>query len=858
MTNNDTLGSDETDASRRTFMKAAGTATATSGVAIGSNTVAAGEKGDRMNARGIDQLLEELTLEQKVGQMTQVAIDNLGEGFGPDTAFNDHDDIDTLGELFTELHVGSILNGGATGPTFDGEEFVAGLNRLQKFTVDHTDPAIPFIWGCDALHGNTLLEGCTSFPQRLNMGVTRDIDLVESAATHTGGEIAAMGGHWIFGPTLDVLRDMRWGRFFEGHSEDSMLLGEMGKARARGFQHTGRVTATVKHFAGYGTPNTGSDRTHARTSMRDLRTRQFDPYRRGLEEAKTVMVNSGAVNGKPAHVSRWLLTTVLRDRFGFEGVVLTDWDDFERLISNHEYLPDTDEGWREAVRRGIEAGVDMHMCGGAVAPTRFIDTAVDLVESGELSEARIDESVRRILALKADLGLFEEPLVPEDEIGDLVGGAQDVSERLAKESLVLLRNEEETLPFEGVENLLLTGPGVLEGTKNRFLMQHGGWTLGWQGIEDGNLTEDGPRPRQNTIEGELKSRLGDGFTHVPTEYDPAAFESLYENFDNGFFDVTDEQEAAVRKAAPGSDAVVVVLGEGTHNEGFGDRDKMRFPPAQRELVELVDAETDDDTPLVGVILAGSPRGTAETFEHLDAVVFAGQPGSDTGVAVVDTLFGDYNPSGKLPFTWEANVGHVPQIYDEYPPRHPDSAGDQMVQYEFGHGLSYTDWEYSDLSLSTDAVKDPASTPTITAQVTVHNTGDTDGEHIVEVYNTESYGSVLQPHRRLMGFERVSVAAGDSETVSLELDLSTLEVVPGDVPGWRSRVVEAGEYELTVGSDWGVNASGEDGGETATLTVGKTASITDPEPTPGRYDIDNDGDEDFADVMELYRKLKHRR
>lgn len=857
MANNNSLGSDEIDASRRSIMKAAGTATAVSGVAVGSNTVAAGEKSDRMDARGTDQLLEELTLEQKVGQMTQVAIDNLGEGFGPDTAFNDHDDVDTVGELFTELHVGSILNGGATGPTFDGEEFVAGLNRLQEFTMDQTDPAIPFIWGCDALHGNTLLEGCTSFPQRLNMGVTRDIDLVESAATHTGSEIAAMGGHWIFGPTLDVLRDMRWGRFFEGHSEDSMLLGEMGKARARGFQHTGRVTATVKHFAGYGTPNTGSDRTHARTSMRDLRTRQFGPYRRGLEEAKTVMVNSGAVNGKPAHVSHWLLTTVLRDRFGFDGVVLTDWDDFDRLISNHEYLPDTDDGWREAVRQGIEAGVDMHMCGGETAPTDFIDTAVDLVESGELSEERIDESVLRILELKADLGLFKEPLVPEDEIGDLVGGAQDVSERLAKESMVLLQNEEGTLPLEGVENLLLTGPGVLEGMKNRFLMQHGGWTLGWQGIEDGNLTEDGPRPRQNTIEGELKARLGDGLTHVPTEYDPAAFESLYENFDNGFFDVTDEQEAAVRKAAPGSDAVVVVLGEGTHNEGFGDRDKMRFPAAQRGLVELVDAETDDDVPLVGVILAGCPRGTAETFEHLDAVVFAGQPGSDTGVAVVDTLFGDYNPSGKLPFTWESHVGHVPQIYDEYPPRHPDGAGGQMIQYEFGHGLSYTDWEYSDLSLSTDAVKNPASTPTITAQVTLHNTGDIDGEHIVEVYNTESYGSVLQPHRRLMGFDRVSVAAGDSETVSIDLDLSTLEVVPGDMPGWRSRVVEAGEYELTVGSDWGVNASGEDGGETTTLTVGKTASITDSEPTPGRYDIDNDGDEDFMDVMELYRQLKRR-
>ena len=849
---------DDVDGSRRTFMKATGAATAASAVGLGANSAAAGKKPPK---REIEELIDAMTLEQKVGQMTQVAIDDLGEGFDPETAFDDHDDADTLGELFAELHVGSILNGGASGPTYDGEEYVAGLNGLQEYNLEVNDPAVPFVWGGDALHGNCLLDGCTSFPQRLNMGATRNIDLVEEAATHTGKSVAAMGGHWNFGPTLDILRDMRWGRFFEAHSEDAMLLGEMGKARARGFQRTGRVAATVKHFAGYGTPNTGKDRTHARTSMRDLRTRQLEPYRRGLEEAKTVMVNSGAVNGKPAHGSPWLLSQVLRGRYGFDGVILTDWDDFLRKITNHEHRPDTEEGWRQVVREGIEAGIDMHMCGGATSPTDFIDTTIDLVESGELSETRIDESVRRILELKHELGLFEQPLAPEDEIVDIVGGAKDVSEQLAKESLVLLENEDDTLPLEGSEDVLLTGPGVdyddetgEVGPPNRFLMQHGGWTLGWQGIEEGFLTEDGPRPRQNTLEGAMAERLGDQLTHVPTVYQPAAYSSLYENFDNGFFEITDEQEAAIVEAAGGVDAAVVVLGEGTHNEGFGDRDKMRFLESQRELVELVDSETGDDVPLVGVILAGSPRGTQETFQHLDAVLFAGQPGSDAGVAITDALFGEYNPSGRLPFTWEGNVGHVPQIYDEYPPRHPDDAGPQTVQFEFGHGLSYTDWEYTDLSLSTDTVKDPASKPTITATVTVTNTGGMAGDHVVEVYNTESYGSVLQPHRRLMGFERVHVGAGESETVEIELDLSTLEVVPGDVPGWGPRVVESGEYELTAAPAW----NGDDGnGETATLTIAKDGSITDPEPTPGRYDIDGDGREDIADVFELYRRLKKR-
>ncbi|WP_238717324.1 beta-glucosidase family protein [Natronorubrum halophilum] len=840
MTEDNSLGSaDEVDESRRTFMKATGAATAATAAGVGVPSATAAATGK------IRELIDEMTLEQKVGQLTQVALGESGEGFDPNDEFATHDDVETVGELFTDLHVGSILNGGASGPTFDGEEFVAGLNGLQQFVVENNEPGVPFIWGGDALHGNCLLDGCTSFPQRLNMGATRDIDLVERAATHTGESVAAMGGHWNFGPTLDILRDMRWGRYFEGHSEDPMLLGEMGSARARGFERNGRVAATVKHFAGYGTPNTGKDRAHVRTSMRDLRTRQLPPYRRGLEEAKTVMVNSGAVNGKPAHGSPWLLTTVLRKRYDFDGVVLTDWDDFKRMLTNHEYRPDTDEGWRQAVKEGLQAGIDMHMCGGETAPTEFIDTTVDLVESGELSEKRIDESVRRVLELKHEVGLFEQPYAPEDEIGDIVGGAADVSERLAKESLVLLQNEG-ALPLEDDGNVLLTGPGIEDGTPNRFLMQHGGWTLGWQGVEDGFLTADGPRPRQTTIEGALADRLGDRLTHVPTEFEPAVYESIYENFDNGFFDVTDEQEAAVLEAAGTADAAVVVLGEGPHNEGFGDRDRMRFPESQRELVELVDGETGDDVPLVGVILAGSPRGTAETFQHLDAVLFAGQPGSDAGVAIADTLFGDYNPSGKLPFTWEGNVGHVPQFYDDYPPRQSVDASAGTVQFEFGHGLSYTDWEYSELSLSPDSVKDPATNPTVTARVTVENTGRMAGDHIVEVYNTEFYGSVLQPHRRLMGFERVHVEAGGSERVTIDLDLSTLEVVPGDVPGWRPKVVEAGEYECSVGV------------ESTTLTVAKTASITDPEPAPGRYDINDDGREDFADVMALHRRLKRRR
>lgn len=821
------------DTSRRTFLKATGATTAA--VGAGANTVGADE-----GNREIKTLVQQMSLAEKVGQMTQVALGEDGEGLDPEEAFTTHDDVETIGDLFDEHYIGSILHGGSWGPTQDGTEFVSGLNDLQEYNVENTDHGVPFIWGGDALHGNCFLDGCTSFPQRLNMGATRDLERVEAAAMHTGESVAAMGGHWNFGPTADLLRDMRWGRFFEGHSEDAMLLGEMARVRARGFECHDRVAATVKHFSGYGTPNIGNDRAHVRTSLRDLRTRQLPPQERALEEAKTVMVNSGAVNGKPAHASEWLLTTVLREHYEFDGVILTDWDDFERKISNHEYVPDTEDGWRRAIKGGLEAGIDMCMCGAETPPTRFIDTTIELVEDGEIDEQRIDESVRRILELKRDIGLLEDPYTDESEIESLVGGAQDISEQLAKESLVLLENDDETLPLDGDEEVLLTGPGIDDGTENRFLMQHGGWTLGWQGVEEGAPTEDGPRPRQSTIAGELSDRLGNQLTHVPTAFEADPYGTVQE-FENGRFDLTDEQSDAIIDAAETTDAAVVVLGEGPHNEGFGDRDRMRLPEAQQELVALLADELDDEVPLVGVILAGSPRGTDETFQHLDSILFAGQPGSDTGIAVADVLFGEYNPSGKLPFTWESNVGFTPLFYDDHPPRQSVGAEDGMVQYEFGHGLSYTDWEYSELSLSTSTVESPSAKPIVTAEVTVENTGDTDGEHIVEVYNTESYGSVLQPHRRLVGFDRVQVDSGGSETVTVELDLSTLEVVPGDVPGTEPKVVEAGEYELSVGD------------RTATLTIGQTEGISERRASPVSRPDESEKSATAANLLALFQQ-----
>ncbi|SNZ05440.1 beta-glucosidase [Natronoarchaeum philippinense] len=819
-------------------MKATGAATATA--AIGAGEAAAG--GDDSYA-GIDSLLRSLSLEQKVGQMTQVAIGT----FDPESAsIPDSFGVDTLGEYFSKLGVGSILSGGAAPPSFDAQTVVEGINDLQTYNLDHADHGIPFLYGVDATHGNVLLEGATSLPQRLNMGSTRDPELVEHAERHTSAATASMGAHWTFAPTTDLQRDPRWGRFFEGISEDPKLEGDVSRARARALEADDRMTACVKHFGAYSIPNNGNDRAPASTSMRDLRTNLFPPYQEALKaEPGTVMVNSGAVNGKPAHASHWLLTEILRERYGFEGMIVSDWDDLNRLLTNHDYAPD----FRTATKESINAGVDMYMIGNggsAPGPVKFIDTVVSLVEDGEIPEERIDEAVRRILELKVDLGLFEAPTVDESRIGGVLGGAQDASEKLAKESMVLLENDDGTLPLSGDEDVLLTGPGVDgNGNNTRPLMQHGGWSLGWQGPSAG-----GPFPRQTLLVDELASRVGD-LTHVPTYYDNSTWWAgqgdgqNQQSDENGDFDLTDQQEADVRSAAPDADAVVVVLGEGCHNEGFGDRDELVLDESQQRLVDIIDEKTDDDTPVVGVMLAGSPRGSAATFEKLDALLFAGEPGSDGGVAIAETLVGEYNPSGKLAFSWPRNpgtpVGTTPVQYNRYPPT-STGATDNSPLYEFGHGLSYTDFEYSNLSVTPSAVKDPGKAETVTVSVDVTNTGDRHGEHIVEAFNTQSYGSVLQPLRRLVGYERVSLDAGESTTVEIEADLAALEVVPGDIPALDAKLVEAGDYELSVG------------GLSTTLTIKGAGSVTSDGPLVSLYDRNDDGRITGSDFKDLLGKL----
>ncbi len=760
----------------------------------------------------MERLVDDMTVAEKAGQMLQPVVNSY------DTeAESTFEDVDRIGSLLSDVAPGSLLSGGAAPPTMDPQALAEGVNALQEYAIENSPHGIPFFYGIDAVHGADYLDGANVFPQRLNMGATRDVETIERAEQHTAAVLEATNCHETFAPTLELQRDPRWGRFFEGISEDPKLLADVSAARTRALESNDRVTSTVKHFAGYEVPHNGNDRAAANTSMRDLRETLLPPFEVAIDEGPgMVMVNSGSVNGVPAHVSHWLLTEVLREEYGFDGVVLSDWNDLFRLIDIHEYLPNTEDGRRAAVRAAIEAGLDMAMLGGGgLTPPEFVSHVEDLVASGELAEERIDESVRRILRLKRDLGLFEDPYVDPSEAASLVGNDESLSiaTTLARESMVLLKNDavaedgDPALPLSGDEDLLVTGPGVdpETGIENRLLMQHGGWTLGWQGIESGSLSEDGPRPAGSTMVAELEADHDGTVTHVPTDFDRSQWWDVPEDgsSENGDYGFTDRQRSDVESAAATADAVVVVLGEGPHNEGFGDRDSLAIPDTQREIVRTVVENAGDGTPVVGVEYAGSPRGGEETFQHLDALLFAGQPGSGGGVAVAETLLGEYNPSGRLGFSWPKTVAHEPLYHNAW------SGNREEPLYPFGHGLSYTTFEYANLSVTPGTLGHPRGGRAVTVSVDVTNAGDVAGEHVVEVYNTQAYGSVIHRDRRVVGYERVQLDPGQTRTVEVPVDLAALAVVPGDVPGTEPRTVEAGEYVLSVDPD---------GDTTTTLTV----------------------------------------
>jgi beta-glucosidase len=729
-------------------------------VALAASSDARAQRAPAYDPR-VEALLERMTLEEKVGEMTQLTLTAITRTAG--TATRTHElDSAKLENAIVRNHVGSVLN--VADVAFTAEHWHHVITTIQR-AAQRTRLRIPVLYGIDAVHGHNYLLGATIFPQNLAMAATWNPELLRRSNEITAIEMRATGIRWNFSPVLDLGRQPAWSRFFETFGEDVYLASTMGVAAVRGLQGNAGVqgsvpvAATGKHFLGYSMPRTGRDRTPAWIPDRMLYELFVPPFRVAIDAGiRSIMVNSADVNLVPVHSSRELLTDLLRKQLGFDGVIVSDWEDINRLHTVHHVA----ESPKSAVRMAILAGVDMSMVPYDVS---FATYLIELVREGSISEGRIEESVRRILKLKFDTGLFDNPFPDYGSLGRIgMPEFQAVSRQAAEEAVTLLENRSSILPLDRKTRVLLTGPGA-----QSLPAAHGGWTYSWQG------TNDALYPRSaSTLHQALLARLGPaGVTYVPgTAYEKE-------------IDI-----AAAANAARRADVAVIALAERPSTEKPGDIEDLELPEPQLRLAHAIQAT---GTPTVLVLMENRPRIVRSVVDSARAVLLAYQSGPYTGDAVVDILLGTVNPSGRLPFTYPRYANsllHYDHTYsEEIGPNAPD--GGYNPQWPFGYGLSFTTFEYDNVRVLPELAR---ARDTLTISVRVTNTGKRAGKEVVQLYVRDLYATIAPPVRRLRGFEKIRLAPGETRVVTFRLPVSDLAFIGRD----HRPVIEPGRFDVLIG------------------------------------------------------------
>jgi beta-glucosidase len=714
-----------------------------------------------VNAR-VDALLKQMTLREKIGQLTQ-----LGAGDNSPELGKPEDHI-RAGEA------GSVL--WTADPLF--------INKLQKIAVEQSRLKIPLLFGLDVIHGYH-----NTFPNPLGMAASWDPAMVEKAQSMAASEAAAVGINWSFGPMVDIARDARWGRMIEGAGEDPFLGAAMARAQVLGFQGPklgtpNHVLASVKHFAGYGAAEGGRDYDASYIPEMEFRNVYLPPFQAAVDAGVgTVMSAYMDLNDVPASGNRWLLRDVLRQDMGFKGFVISDAFAVYSLVA-HGYARD----YQDAAFRGLNAGVDMDM-----ASQTYLKNLEKLVQSGKIPMALIDESVRNVLAVKVRMGLFEHPYGDLANMKTILNDPEHrkATREAAQRSLVLLRNVNDTLPLKkDIKSIAVVGP-LADAAKDTL----GSWTV------------DGCAPAVTVLEG-IKAKLPNAKIEYAKGGDmQRKYQQLFEILEKkpeeprfvkaDIRRMQDEAIAAVQKA----DLAVVVLGEKPYMSGeAASRATLALPGNQQQLLEAVVAT---GKPVVLVVIAGRPLDITWASEHVPAILNAWYPGTEGGNAVADVLFGDVNPGGKLPVSWPRSVGQLPIFYSKNLTQLPETAPEYRSfywdestapLYPFGYGLSYTNFEFSNLKTSKPSIKKSDS---VRVSVDVTNKGGRAGDEVVQLYIHQRAGSASRPVRQLKGFQRVSLAPGQNKTVTFTLGKDELKFWS---PATKSWVVEVEKFDVWAGEN----------------------------------------------------------
>jgi beta-glucosidase len=720
---------------------------------------------DTETDRQVNQLLSNLSLDEKIGQMVQL---DLMVVTRPNTSPIQLDP-QKLREALVTHKIGSFINNGL-GRALSLDEWAYVNKTIQDMIRAETPNKIPLLYGIDSIHGATFVQSSTLFPQNLAMAAARNPGLMRQTAEISAKETRAAGLRWTFAPVLDVGRQPLWARFPETFGEDPYLASVLGTASIRGFQgddvnSPASVAACMKHYVGYSFPLTGKDRSPALIPDPHLREYFLPPFREAVKAGvKTVMVNSGEVNGTPVHGSKYLLTDVLRGELGFQGVIVSDWEDVIRLHTWHQIA----ETPAEAVRLAVEAGLDISMVPLDYSFARLLK---QLVGEGRVSEARLDQSVRRILQLKAEVGLLRNPYV-EPEAARNFGKAEYRQTALAaaEESLTLLKNDDSILPFAKSAKVLVAGPAA-----KSISALHGSWSYTWQGLDEKQY----PRTTLSIVDA-IREKLG---AESVTYHEGVSFEGQ-----------SSDIETAIAAAA-NADAVILCLGEDAYAETPGDLNDFNLPAGQQEFAKKLYAA---GKPVVLVLVEGRGRIIREIEPKAKGILMAYSPGSEGARAVANVLFGDTNPSGKLPFTYARYANHL-ITYDrnrtgrinEVEPPEGKSASEYAPQWEFGAGLSYTTFRTTNLNLSVPVLKGNGS---LTVSVDVTNTGKRAGKETVELYTRDLYASTTPPAKRLRAFDKIALEAGQTKTVSFDIAAGDLAFVNAA----SQLVTEPGEFEVMIG------------------------------------------------------------
>lgn len=705
-------------------------------------------------------LLAQMTLEEKIGQMTQIDFSVISVADGQD-AENPIDPA-KLEEALLQYHVGSILNAPST-PNNKAQP----IGKWRRLTQQIRDAAartrlkIPVIYGIDAIHGATYTQNAVLFPQAISMAATFNPELSFREGEITAREVKASGLDWNFAPVMDIGRQPLWPRLWETYGEDVHLASAMGSAYIRGHQGddiaaADKAPTCLKHYVGYSYPLNGKDRTPAWIGERALREWFLPPFEAGvLAGAPTVMVNSAEVDGVPGHANRHYLNDILRGEMGFDGFTVSDWEDIIRLYSRDK-LADSP---REAIKIAVMAGVDMSM---VPFDYSFYYLLLDLAQSGEVPLARIDEAVTRILRVKYRSGLFErrEPALPEAGYFATAEAAA-VNRQAAREAIVLAKNDHRLLPLSKRASVLVTGPAA-----NLLSVMNGGWTITWQGNKEEFYPQDKP-----TLLDAIRQKTEGKVTYVGGKQ---------------FSDEINIEQAV--SEARHHDIVVLALGEKTYTETEGNIDSLQLDPVQLQLARAI---FQTGKPVVLVTFGGRPRIITEIANQAQAVVLGFLPGMEGGAAMADILFGDVNPSGKLPISYPRDSNDITP-YDHKPIEAYES-NQYRPLYPFGHGLSYTTFETNGLRLAQPAIK---TGDNLQLSVNVKNTGNLAGKETVMVYLHDVAASVTRPVKQLKAFKKVELQPGEQRTLEFELTPRDLSFIGLEM----KRVVEPGEFIVTVGSE----------------------------------------------------------